>query len=145
MKPEETEREVSAPEKSEAERQAFSVVRRASERTRLLVEGGGSVSVADVLSKLNAAFVEYEKGEIGVAVSLVRAAAGVYQDKLNRWENLCRQREETVKQRSVQKFRQVQGVHNPIRTNARQVPTSFRHLIDMLEERINRETNDSGP
>ena len=126
-------------EKLEAERQTFSVVRRAVERTRLTVEGGAQVSVADVLSKLNAALAEYGKGELSVAVSQVQAAAGLYQDKLNRWENLVRQREEAVKQRSVQKFRQVQAVHNPVRTNTRQIPASFRHLIDCLNDRIKKE------
>jgi hypothetical protein len=104
-----------------------------------MVDGGGVVSVADVLSKLNAALVEYEKGELGVAVSQVQAAAGSYQEKLNRWENMVRQREETVKQRSVQKFRQVQAIHNPVRTNTRQIPANFAHLVDVLKERIQRE------
>ena len=126
-------------EKLESERQIFSVVRRAVERTRLTVEGGAQVSVADVLSKLNAALTEYGKGELSVAVSQVQAAAGLYQDKLNRWETLVRQREDAVKQRSVQKFRQVQAVHNPVRTNTRQIPASFRHLIDCLNERIKKE------
>ncbi len=124
---------------SEAERQSFSVVRRAVEKTRLMVEGGATVSVADVLSKLNAAWTEYGKGELGVAASLVQAAAALYQDKLNRWEILVRQREEAIKQRSVQKFRQVQAVHNPIRTNTRQVPSNFQHLADSLEEKIKKE------
>ena len=116
--------------------QAFTIIRRAVERTRLMVEGGGIVSPADVCSKINAALTEYGKGELVVAAALVQAAAGLYQDKLNRWEALVRQREETVQQRSVQKFRQVQAMHNPIRTNTRQVSTSFRHLADRLEERI---------
>jgi hypothetical protein len=126
-------------DKIEPEFQSFSVVRRAVEKTRLMVEGGATVSVADVLSKLNAALAEYHKGELGVAASLVRAAAGLYHDKLNRWESLVRQREEAVKQRSIQKFRQVQGIHHPIRTNTRQIPGSFRYLVDSLEEKIKKE------
>lgn len=127
------------PPHSENERQAFSVLRRAIEKTRLMVEGGGMVSTSDVLGKLNAALTEYGKGELGVALSLVKAAAGAYQGKLSQWEMLVRQREESVKQRSVQKFRQVQSVHNPIRTNTRQVPSNFQFLADSLDERIKNE------
>ena len=123
----------------EAERQQFSIVRRAIEKTRLMVEGGTTVSAADASSKLNAALAEFDKNETRVALSLVQAAAGLYHEKLNRWERLVRQREEAVKQRSLQKFRQVQGIHNPIRSNARQVIGNFRHLVDRLREKDRRE------
>ena len=112
---------------------------RAVEKTRLLVDGGTTVSAADVSSKLTGALTEFSKGELRVALSLVKAAAGLYQEKLNRWERLVHQREEAVKQRSLQKFRQVQAFHNPIRINTRQVPGNFRHLVDSLGEKIKRE------
>ena len=120
----------------EAERQQFSIVLRAVEKTRLLVDGGTTVSAADVSSKLTGARTEFSKGELRVALSLVKAAAGLYQEKLNRWERLVRQREEAVKQRSLQKFRQVQAFHNPIRINTRQIPGNFRHLVDYIGEKI---------
>jgi hypothetical protein len=123
----------------ESDRQSFSVVRRAVERTRLTVDGGGTVSVADVSGKLMAALTEYGKGELNVALALVQAAVGLYQEKLNRWERLARQREETVKQRSLQKYRQIKGFHNPIRINARQNMGNFRHLVEELGERVKQE------
>ena len=123
----------------EKERQQFSIVRRAVEKTRLMVAGEMMVSTADVSSKLTAAMTEFNKGEWQVALSLAQTAAGLYQEKLNRWERLVQQKEQAIKQRSLQKFRQVQCFHNPIRTNARQIVSTFRHLIDHLSERINRE------
>ena len=123
----------------EAERHVFSVVRRAVERTRLMVEGGGAVSAADVSSKLNSALTEFGKGELVVAAALVQNAAISYQEKLNRWDGLARQREESVKQRSMQKYRQVLTVHNPIRINSRQILGNFRHLSDLLSDKVKKE------
>lgn len=130
-------------EAAEVDRQEFSIVHRAIERTRLMIEGSTIVSTADVTGKLTAAFTEFGKGNFGIALSLVQTAAGLYQEKLNRWERLVEQREAAVKQRSMQKFRYVQSVHNPIRINSRQIPSRFRHLTDKLAERVRSENASS--
>ena len=102
-------------------------------KTNLVTEGGPTVSVRTIQTRIEEARIAFQNYELDRALVWVAQASRDFGEIVRQWENLVRDIEQRAKEDvSVVKWRRIQGFHNQKRPNIRNTKTAFQRLRDMV-------------